>query len=144
MKDAPKGEEILLWSPDWEKPRAGYYSLRLVGRYRWIVLSADAGGCNGLPSEGFNSPQGWLPLPDPATGLAPVVTEEMVEDASGTFPGSRISASDVETILTAALPHAKTEAEVEDALLERLCALLEDYDPDAADWVLAKKAKSDE
>jgi hypothetical protein len=79
-----------------------------------------------------------------AIDARPVVTEGMIEEASGTFPGSRISASDVEAILTAALPHTKTEAEVEDALLERLCALLEDYDPDAADWLHAQKGKSDE
>jgi hypothetical protein len=99
-------------------------------------------------------------------GFAPVVTEEMVNALGLELQGYRsgifedpISSEDAEAALTAALPHAKTEAEVEEAFLERLIAEAEKQRADApayargydsqrwqeiVGWLRAQKGKSDE
>ena len=78
---------------------------------------------------------GWLPanIPDPNTGFAPVVSEEMIKRGSAAVTGIAMGGfniggldydphrSDaVNLILTAALPRAKTEAQVEREVIERL------------------------
>jgi hypothetical protein len=95
-----------------------------------------------------------LALPDPTTGFAPVVTEEIEPalyalanyqqtDMEGVMVTVSRQAIDEVLEWVRALPHAKTEEEVEEALLERLCALLKDHDSEYAEWLHTLKGESD-
>lgn len=129
MKDAPKGVPIVVrMAPSDRMPDGWVATVRLQDKPDWEDDHWTDGDAllhyNGdVLVAGFKGVyEGWLPL---TTGFAPVVTEEAV-DAGGLAIGDMAVCNEPFTAaraaLTAALPHAKTEAQVENALLERLIA----------------------
>jgi hypothetical protein len=85
MKDAPKDKEVWLiggmqtdtrlsWPMDLPEPVSEPTLAQLV-HGEWVVFDFDNG-----ERIYITDPAGWLPqiIPDPTTGFAPVVTEEMV------------------------------------------------------------------
>jgi hypothetical protein len=151
MKDAPEMEDVLVIC------EGGWHSIAWLENGTHPCQHPIGWTCRATRLPLASAPIGWLPLPNPITGFAPVVTEELVQNILRSLQGVPVGAGDGDTVVPIAptpgsvrqalkdnLPYAKTEAQVKEALIERCAVLLEAYHNDvAADILRAQKGKSD-